>query len=252
MTVNNEHFMKIGILVTGLTPDTLIDQYGSYADMFQRLFQPHNPGFEYTVYSVSRGDFPAAANDCDGWVITGSRHSVYEELDWIVQLKDFVRQIADSERPLVGICFGHQLIAEALGGKVERYHGGWGLGVNTYQLDNGFAQQLEQATGHAPQTLSINAVHQDQVTILPASATVLAHSDFCRYAVLGYFNNRIVSLQPHPEFTLDFEDALLTDRGGKGIPLQDTERGLISVRQPDACLDSPVIAGWLVAVLQQQ
>ncbi|WP_369855695.1 gamma-glutamyl-gamma-aminobutyrate hydrolase family protein [Candidatus Thalassolituus haligoni] len=244
--------MKIGILVTGITPDTLIDQYGSYADMFIRLFQPHNPGFDYVIYNVSLGEFPASANDCDGWVITGSKHSVYEQLDWITQLKELVRQIATSKRPLVGICFGHQLIAEALGGKVEKYSGGWGLGINTYQLDNGFAQQLEQATGQAPPTLNINAVHQDQVSILPEGATVLAHSDFCRYAALSYCDNRIVSLQPHPEFTLDFEDALLDERGGEGIPLQDAQQGLASVRQPGACLDSPVIAGWLVAVLQQK
>lgn len=237
--------MKTGILATGITPDALINQYGSYADMFIQLLEPCHPELTYRVYDVQSGEFPESANDCDGWIITGSKFSVYEPLDWITRLKALIRDIAITDRPLVGICFGHQIIAEALGGKVEKYDGGWGLGVHTYELTDAFQQHV-----NAPQArLAINAVHQDQVVRLPPAANVIAHSDFCAYAGLSYFDGRIVSLQAHPEFSLEFEHDLLVERGGKGIPLEAARAGLKHLQTPDIGLDAPVIAQWMMSVL---
>ncbi|WP_221794149.1 type 1 glutamine amidotransferase [Oceanobacter mangrovi] len=235
--------MKIGILATGITPDEMIPQYGSYADMFVRLFAPLNPGFDYQVYDVRLGTFPEAADECDGWIITGSKFSVYEDIDWIHQLKEFTRAIGASRKPLVGICFGHQLMAEAFGGKVEKYTGGWGVGVHQYQVHGALADKLSGQ-------IRVNAVHQDQVSILPAGAEVVASSEFCRYAGLSYDGGRMVSLQPHPEFTLKFEEDLLKFRGGDGIPMDAAAPGIETATAPNACVDSPVIAEWLLSVLQ--
>jgi GMP synthase-like glutamine amidotransferase len=247
---NGPFIMKIGILATGMTPESLLPQYGSYADMFIRLLQPVQAGLEYQVFDVRNGDIPASAQDCDGWIITGSRHSVYEPLQWIADLKDFIRLVAVSSCPMVGICFGHQLMAEALGGKVEKYDGGWGLGIHEYRISADFAARLDNLdSGRNSDLLSINAVHQDQVVRLPQEAEVIARSDFCEYAGLSYYKGRMVSLQAHPEFTLEFERDLLTDRGGKGIPLEAAKAGIESAA--GGCIDSQAIARWIMAVLNK-
>jgi GMP synthase-like glutamine amidotransferase len=248
---NGPFIMKIGILATGMTPESLLPRYGSYADMFIRLLQPLQADLEYQVFDVRNGDIPESAQDCDGWIITGSRHSVYEDLQWIADLKDFIRRVAASACPMAGICFGHQLMAEALGGKVEKYKGGWGLGIHEYRISADFAACLDNLdTGPGSDVLSINAVHQDQVVRLPEGAEVIARSDFCEYAGLSYNKGRMVSLQAHPEFTLEFERDLLTDRGGKGIPLEDARTAIESIA--GGCIDSQAIARWILAVLNKR
>ena len=109
--------MKIGILQTGHSPDNMKDALGDYGDMFVKLLGGH--GFDFQIWSVVDGDFPASAVDADGWLITGSKHGAYEDHDWIPPLEQLIRAIREAGRPLVGICFGHQIIAQALGGKVE-------------------------------------------------------------------------------------------------------------------------------------
>ena len=114
--------MKIGILQTGHSPDNMKDALGDYGDMFVKLLGGH--GFDFQIWSVVDGDFPASAVDADGWLITGSKHGAYEDHDWIPPLEQLIRAIREAGRPLVGICFGHQIIAQALGGKVEKFAGG--------------------------------------------------------------------------------------------------------------------------------
>ncbi len=126
--------MKIGILATGITPDELLDDFGSYADMLRELLLPEIADVSFETYDVRDGVFPIAASDCDAWLITGSKFSAYEDLPWIHRLKALIRQIWESQRPMVGICFGHQIVAEALGGRVEQSANGWGVGLHRYQM----------------------------------------------------------------------------------------------------------------------
>jgi len=199
--------MKIGILQTGRAPDALIETAGDYDQMFCTLLDGH--GFEFETYAVLDGVFPASPEAADGWLITGSRFGVYEDHSWIPPLEELVRAIHAKALPLVGICFGHQIIAQALGGTVEKYPGGWAVGRVEYEQDG--------------QTLSLNAWHQDQVTTLPEGARVLAGSDFCANGVLAY-GDTIWTLQPHPEFSTAFVAGLIEKRG----------RGVV----PDAILDA--------------
>jgi GMP synthase-like glutamine amidotransferase len=193
--------MKIGILQTGHSPDNMIEQLGDYGEMFTKLLGGHD--FEFQIWSVVDGDFPDSAVDADGWLITGSKFGAYEGHDWIPPLEQLILAIRDTGRPLVGVCFGHQIIAKALGGKVEKFDGGWSVGRTEYTVNG------------AP--MALNAWHQDQVTALPQGAQVVGSSDFCANAALLY-DNQIWTIQPHPEFNADFIDGLIRTRGKGVVP----------------------------------
>jgi GMP synthase-like glutamine amidotransferase len=198
--------MQIGILQTGESPDALRDQ-GDYPDFFETLLAGR--GLTFRRWAVLRNDFPASVHDCDGWLITGSRHGAYEPHPWIPPLEDFIRQAYGAHVPVVGVCFGHQIIAQAMGGKVEKFKGGWSVGPTEYDFGG--------------ERLTLNAWHQDQVTVRPEGATVVATTDFCENAALLY-DDRMFTVQPHPEFRNDFLRGLIDKRG----------RGLV----PDALLDA--------------
>lgn len=193
--------MKIGILVTGHVAEALQDTHGEYDAMFARWLSGH--GFEFEGWFVVDGQFPRGPEAADGWLITGSRHGAYEGHDWIAPLERFIRDIIASGRPLVGICFGHQIIAQALGGRVEKVARGWSVGRTTYETEAG--------------SLTLDAWHQDQVVDLPEGARVLARNDFCPYAALAY-GDRVLSYQAHPEFPADYTRDLLEVRGPGVVP----------------------------------
>ncbi len=193
--------MRIGILQTGLAPDVLVDSSGDYPDMFARLLAGH--GFDFETFRVVDGEFPASVHTCDGWLITGSRHGVYEDHAFIPVLETFIREAYGAHVPMVGICFGHQIIAQAMGGRVERYGKGWAVGATDYDF------------GGEKRTL--NAWHRDQVTVRPANATVLASNDFCTNAALLY-DDRMLTVQAHPEFRPEFIDGLMQTRGKGLVP----------------------------------
>jgi GMP synthase-like glutamine amidotransferase len=202
--------MRIGILQTGDAPEELQDQNGNYSDMFVRLLGQHDADFEFNIFRVIDGQIPDDVNLCEGWLITGSRFSVYGKQPWIPGLKEFIRRIIDADQPLVGICFGHQIIAEALGGRVEKSDKGWGLGLDTYTIVPGSPLgQLDKIT--------LNIFHQDQIVELPPGAEVFASSDFCKYAGL-YIGEQIMTIQAHPEFRNEFNRQLLTARKSSVIP----------------------------------
>lgn len=193
--------MKIGILQTGHAPDALLPETGDYDTMFARLLAGH--GFAFETYSVVDGTFPSGPDACDGWLITGSRHGAYEDHPWIAPLEELIRAIAASGRPLIGVCFGHQIIAQALGGKVEKFAGGWAVGPQHYDIEG--------------QDMVLNAWHQDQVTALPPGAEVVGSNAFCANAALVIGDN-ILTIQPHPEFTADFIAGLIEKRGRGNVP----------------------------------
>ncbi len=235
----------IGILETGLPPDHLAPQHGSYVEMMAALVEKASvqdqPCFNYRGYCVLDDEFPAAADECDGWIITGSKHGVYDDLPWIEPLKVLVREIYQAKIPLVGICFGHQIMAEALGGKVEKSDRGWGLGLQTYQLVN--RTPPNGTTTHYP-AITLNAIHQDQVVEPPADARVFAGSTFCPYAGLVY-GDQAFSLQPHPEFSISYEQALIEYRRGTVFPEVVSDRALEGLKPHDRVADAALVGGWM-------
>ena len=223
--------MKIGILQTGLVPDGMAEKTGEYPDMFARLLA--NQGFEFESWAVVDGVFPKGPEEADGWLITGSRHGVYEDHAWLPPLRDLIRAIYASERPLVGVCFGHQVIAQALGGTVEKFAGGWSVGPTRYRFGD--------------QERLIHAWHQDQVITLPEGAEVVAESDHCRYAALLY-PGHAYTVQPHPEFNDAYAGALLRERGPGVVPQADLDAASSQLGTP---LDSALIAEQFATFFKQ-
>ena len=181
--------------------------------MFERFLAGH--GFSFQAYAVVDGVFPTQIDEADGWLITGSRHGAYEDHAWIPPLEKLIREVYASEIPLVGICFGHQIIAQALGGKVEKFGGIWGVGNREYSHPDGSKSVLL-------------AMHQDQVTVKPKDATVTATSEYCKNAAFVY-KGPVMSVQPHPEFTADFMEELIHQRSGSVIPVDQADTGLQSL-----------------------
>ena len=224
--------MKIGILQTGHAPDELIETAGNLDQMFRTLLDGH--GFEFETYAVLDGVFPTGPEAADGWLITGSKFGVNDGHDWIAPLEDLIRAIDTKGLPLLGICFGHQIIAKALGGRVEKFEGGWIVGRVNYEHDG--------------KTLALNAWHQDQVTKRPARARVLAGNETCANGILAY-GDTIWTLQPHPEFNSEFIAGLIEKRGRGVVPdarLDAASEGL------DGPVDSAKIANFMADFLKKE
>ena len=196
--------MRLAILETGAPPGDLADRHGDYPDMFRRLLLGR--GDESETFDVSAGRLPADPAAFDACLVTGSSAGVYDPLPWIDPLKAFL--VAASGRTvLVGICFGHQVMAEAFGGRVIKSPKGWGVGLHRYEsTGEGWLSGLS--------TLSVAASHQDQVVEAPRDARVVAGSDFTPFGALHYPERRAISIQLHPEFSPEYASALIEARRG--------------------------------------
>ena len=193
--------MKIGILQAGHAPPAMIEARGDYTQMYSEMLDQDT--FTYQTWSVVDMEFPAGPEDADGWLISGSKHGAYEDHPFIPPLEQLIRDISASNRPLVGVCFGHQIIAQALGGTVEKFDGGWSVGQQNYDING--------------ENMQLNAWHQDQVVTPPPDARTIASNDFCKHAVLAY-KGRAISVQPHPEFQSSDVEMLLDLRAPGIVP----------------------------------
>ena len=193
--------MHIGILQTGHVPAELAQTHGDYDRIFPRFLAGRN--FTFSTYPVVDMVFPEDVHAAEGWLITGSRHGVYEDHPWIPPLEDFIRRACDKRIPLVGICFGHQIVARAFGAHVAKFDGGWVVGRQSYRFRD--------------QQVPLYGWHQDQVLTLPEGAELIASSAFCEYAALAY-GDRALTLQPHPEFNADFILGLMEKHAAGAVP----------------------------------
>lgn len=212
---------------------------GDYPDLFRDLFEPL--GFEIVVFDVYRGIVPSSVDECDGWITSPSRASVNDNEGWIAGIEGFVRRLVSEEAPFAGICFGHQLLARALGGRVEHAPSGWGVGAQRYEIVDG-RPWMDPA---ADQVVLI-ASHEDQVVRLPEGARLLARSDHCPNAMFAV-GRRAIGVQAHPEFTAELSAALIDLR----VDLIGETTAAVARASLSTPLDRATIARWIGRFLRQ-
>ncbi len=224
----------IGLLVCDRVRDEFVEAAGDYPDMFQRLLADR---LELKPFFLMEDNFPNTPHDCDGWITTGSRHSVYEDIPWIHRFADLTRQIAASGVPMVGVCFGQQMIAHALGGRVEKSDRGWGVGIKEVTVT-----QPQPWMGSSPSSFRILNSHQDQVVEAPPGATVIASNAHCPVSAMALGEN-IITFQGHPEFEPAYSRALMEARRGTLIPEEVVDAGLLSL---EVGPDRELLVDWIV------
>ncbi|MCF0039166.1 glutamine amidotransferase-related protein [Dyadobacter fanqingshengii] len=217
--------VKVGLLECDHVRDELRHIAGDYRQMFPALFLNVAPEWEFQFYDVCNGHFPPSVDACDIYICTGSKSSVYDQEDWITRLKAFVISIHQSQKTFIGVCFGHQILGEALGGKVEKSPAGWCVGVHRFQL-------TKRESWMEPFTDSFNLLMmcQDQVMTLPPDATLLAETPDCPHAMFRV-GERMLGIQAHPEFPKAYDQALMELRVER-IGENKVELGIASLELP--------------------
>jgi len=234
--------LRIGLLQCDHVADDLISTHGNYPEIFEDMLLAADPNIEMAVYDLTSNLFPVELDACDAYIITGSQFSVYDDIPWIHKAKQLVNDLYQAKIPTIGICFGHQLIAEALGGKVNKATDkGWGVGVQYWQVK----KKHDWMGAVAPDSFALRASHQDQVTKLPPNATLFAGSEFCPIA--GFqSSDHFLSFQGHPEFTQDYAKALIQKRI-KRIGEQASQVALKSLKDK---VDADIVRTWIVQFIK--
>lgn len=232
--------MRIGVLECDHVAERYLPIAGDYSHMFTAMLADADPEAEVVLYDARRGVLPARPDECDGWLCTGSSASVYDDEPWIDSLAAFVREVHEAGVPFVGICFGHQLIAHALGGRTERAATGWGAGAIPMEL-------TDESSWMEPTLTSATLLysHQDQVTELPAGGRVLATAPHCPVAMLAVGDD-VIGIQAHPEFGVEYVQALLEDRVDR-IGAEGTAVALASLQERT---DERAVARWITAFMR--
>jgi len=229
--------MHLTIFETGRPPEPIREHFPSYPTMLEALLAPHVPNLSCDVVQVLDGQELPDPSDVEAALITGSPAGVYDDFTWIASLKEWIQRAGDQRVPQVGICFGHQLMAEAFGGRAHKAPQGWGLGRHTYHV-----AADEPWMGGSKQRLHLAVSHQDQVLEAPSTARVLAQSAFTPYAALIYDHTPALSFQGHPEFCPRFADALIRSRRGTRFSEDMADAALASLAAP---LDGDIVAAWV-------
>ncbi|MDG2277963.1 MAG: amidotransferase [Pseudomonadales bacterium] len=230
--------MRIAILQTDHVLDEFQEQFGDYPAMFKALLSGVRDDLEFVCIDVQTES--PSRTDCDAYLITGSRHSVYDELPWIPALVDFLREVLAAKKKILGVCFGHQLMAHFFGGEVKPADAGWAVGVHCSDVD-----QQTWMVG-AEKSVRLLSSHKDQVLHLPDGAQVYASNAFCPIA--GFtIGNQVWTIQGHPEFLPDYAHSLMTFRRkilGEAVYAQ----GLASLSE---VTDAALVAEWMMNFVAQ-
>lgn len=234
--------IRLGILEADVLYDDLIEDYQSYGRIFHKFFDQVKANnsfeaeFEVNYYLIQEGQYPQSHDECDVYLITGSKTGVYDDVPWLPSLTQWLQQAYQQGSRLMGICFGHQILAHALGGNAEKSDKGWGVGVRKVAM-----QSFPLWIPDCPSDFKLIYSHQDQVTELPENAKCLAGDDFCPNAAF-YIDNQVVGFQGHPEFTPEYTQRLLGRRQDAiGEPtFSDAMKSL------DEATDEEMIGLWLL------
>ena len=228
--------MKTGLLVC----DHLLPKYHEIHTGYPAMFRLLLPELDFVDYFVCDGQFPGSLDECDAWLMTGSSKSVYDDIDWIHRSITLVKDLHEQKKKFVGICFGHQMMAKALGGKVRKSQKGWCVGGHTFEVDKECSWMKPQAD-----RVRVLMSCQDQVEVLPPDTEVLAHNGMCPNGIIS-IGNHMIGIQGHPEFSKTYSEALMHDRIVR-IGVETVKEGLEGLDQP---LDAGMLASWITNFIQ--
>lgn len=224
---------RLGVLEAGQPNADLASTAGSYLDMIRAALGAQ---FTYEVLDLQRGELPAPDAGSDGYIITGSTFSAYDPIPWIAHLHQWLKELS-VDTPVVGICFGHQVMARAYGGTVERARQGLAVGLHSYEV------RLRQSWMDDVGRFVIPVSHYDQVVERPPAGGVFASNDFCAQAGLVYQDRRAMSVQGHPEAPLELVARAIDRWERRGlIGPSEAKRARASMNQPD---DRARVMSWI-------
>lgn len=229
--------MKIGILKTDQVRKEWVNEFGEYPDMFARLLRAIKPDLEFVIYEVQDQVYPKDLDEVDAYLITGSRFSVYDEEAWIHRLGAFIQELFQAGKKIIGICFGHQLVAHFLGGKTAASDKGWGIGINKMSM-------TETGQFFAPKQETFNLVysHRDQVQIPAVGSEILAGNEFCPIGMCK-IGRQVLTVQGHPEFSVAYGRTLVGSREELYEPAHFHAAMASFDKEQNDCL---VIAKWII------
>jgi GMP synthase-like glutamine amidotransferase len=198
--------LKIGLLKCDTVHEKFRHIAGDYSDAFINLFSAYAPEISLEIYDVEQGHYPGSLDECGGYLTTGSYRSVYDDIPWILRLRDFVAELYRNNKKFVGICFGHQMIAQALGGKCEQSERGWGIGVHTVRITRKKPWMRPKLDRY-----DLIVCHLDEVTELPEGSELLGTNEHCPNSMFA-LGDHFLGIQAHPEFTAAYAEALMLAR----------------------------------------
>ena len=234
--------MQVTIIETGRAPGRLSEDFPRYPSMFVSLLGAADRDLTFSTVAVLDGESLPAPADCEAVLITGSPFGVYDSTPWMDPLRGFIRGVFAAKRPMIGVCFGHQVIADAMGGDVRKSDKGWGVGRHVYDVTT-----PQDWMAGAGQTIALSVSHQDQVITPPRGAVTLARSSHTDHAMLAYADAPVMSLQGHPEFSDAFVAALYAARRGKTLTDAQVDGAIASLGSP---ADSVMVGEWMARFLR--
>ncbi len=229
--------MKVGLFICDHVKSEYQAEFGDYPDMFAHLF----PEYEWELYDVCNGHFPNNIHECDLYMTTGSKHSVYEDIRWIKELKKVIIELYNAQKIFVGFCFGHQLMGDALGGHVAKSPNGWCVGVHQFDI-------LQKESWMHPTADQINLLMmcQDQILRLPQETVVLGGNDKCPAGIIQ-IGNTMLGIQGHPEYSAAYDQRLIEDRVDR-MGQEVAAAGIASMSTP---VDQEMIRAWIIGFIGQ-
>ncbi|MGJ8514245.1 hypothetical protein R84981_000118 [Carnimonas sp. R-84981] len=232
--------MRVGLLQCDDLAAEQLERFGNYPELYGQLLRGVDDTIELETWRVHEGELPDDTLAMDAWLISGSKASVYDDSEWVSGLLGFIRLLWEERRPLLGICFGHQAIAQALGGKVERSVEGWGLGTALNHIER-TTDWMEPPR----EDVRLVVVHQDQVTELPPVSQVLASTPHCINAIIQY-DECFLGIQGHPEFSSELARELVNERQS----LLSADQAPVWLASLDNPTDERLVACWIVEFIE--
>ncbi len=245
--VSTGNVFRLGVLICDHVNEVLQPEFDDYPTMFNQLFEliSSKYDFELVYFNVVDNEFPKNIHDCDGYMTSGSKSGANDEVDWIKKLEEFIIELYKANKRFVGICFGHQLLAKALGGSVAKSKKGWGVGVHTsHHTSHINLKVVDKTLTHNKLNLVVS--HQDQIQELPKNTKVLYSSEFCPFSMIQVGEN-FIGMQGHPEFSRAYSSALMEMRK-EIIPANLIKIGKESLNNKT---DSKAVAQWIVEFLMK-